>query len=110
MTKVRVEDFLERFEALNIKWTEIQGCFVSKSWDKASKHVRKLLAEGSTPEDIERLMNHSHMSLVLQSFDSRNTKHLREEVADLYIAIVEHRLRQEFPDRGVRVRGEREGG
>ncbi len=62
--------------------------------------MEKLLQQGKLPEEVEKLLNHAHMSLLLQwNFHTEITRERIEQMADLYYGVIQHRLKKEYPDK-----------
>ncbi len=103
MAKVTVEEFAEGCRRLARKWQEINGCVIAESGWLAKKRIKKMFAEGHSRQDIEMLFNHEHMSMVLSSFDSKDSKEFEwkdaQLIAEVFASMIERRLKQDFPDK-----------
>jgi len=93
-----VDDLYSVFPPFKTEWSKVQGCIVNTDWDRVERTVSQRLAEGVSCTEIEKQINHVHMSMLLAALQCPNTASLRKKVAELFCAITSYRLKKEFVD------------
>ena|GEM_PF-2467950 len=97
MSKLPVEKFIECFEPLRQEWVEVEGCIVRTCRPGAKRReVKRAISQGMSQQEIEKNFNHGHMSMELEQFGLKNSRGLRRRMTELFVAVVDHRLRKEF--------------
>lgn len=93
--------FAHAHNMLGTDWIEVEGCIVAADHlSRPERTVRRMLAEGTARQDIERFANHHHLSMLVSCFQCDELAPEEEQaVLETYVALAEHRLRQRFPDR-----------
>ncbi|UCG46560.1 MAG: hypothetical protein JSU94_13760 [Phycisphaerales bacterium] len=92
-----LEEFLDCFEPLRQEWVEVEGCIVRGHRARLKRReVKRALNSGMNREEVEKNFNHCHMSMELEQFGLKNSKGLRKRITELFVAVVDHRLRKEF--------------
>jgi hypothetical protein len=94
-----VEYLYNNFQPFHTEWISVENCLVNRDWDNVETIVKKKIKEGLCERDIEKMINHAHMSLLLKALDCSNNKKLREIISILFISVTSYRLMRRFPDK-----------